>query len=67
METANDFNRYGLAAMVGWNILLVVLVLIMSTVKGISFFYIFDDGTGGVGMSIFLLIWSLIWYGIGYK
>jgi len=30
-------------------------------------FYIFDDGTGGVGMSIFLLIWSLIWYGIGYK
>ena len=67
METANDFNRYGLAAMVGWNILLVVLVLIMSTVKGISFSYIFDDGTGGVGMSIFLLIWSLIWYGIGYK
>lgn len=54
METANDFNRYGLAAMVGWNILLVVLVLIMSTVKGISFSYIFDDGTGGVGMSIFL-------------
>ena len=40
METANDFNRYGLAAMVGWNILLVVLVLIMSTVKGISFSYI---------------------------
>ena len=67
METANDFNRYGLAAMVGWNILLVVLVLIMSTVKGISFSYIFDDGTGGIGMSIFLLIWSLIWYGIGYK
>ena len=64
METANDFNRYGLAAMVGWNILLVVLVLIMSTVKGISFSYIFDDGTGGVGMSIFLLIWSLIWYRI---
>ena len=67
METANDFNRYGLATMIGWNILLVILVLIMSTIKGISVSYIFDDGTGGVGMSIFLLIWSLIWYGIGYK
>ena len=67
MGTANDFNRYGLAPMIGWNILLGVLVLIVSTVKGISFSYIFDDGTGGAGMSIFLLIWSLIWYGIGYK
>ena len=67
MKIRNDSNKYGLAAVVGWNILLVVLVLIMSTVKGISFSYIFDDGTGGVGMSIFLLIWSLIWYGIGYK
>ena len=67
METANDFNRYGLATMIGWNVLLVVLILIVSTVKGVSMSYIFDDGTGGVGMSIFLLIWSLIWYGIGYK
>ena len=67
METANDFNRYGLAAMVGWNILLVVLVLIMSTIKGFPFNYILDDGTGGIGMTIFLLLWSLIWYGIGYK
>ena len=53
--------------MIGWNVLLVVLILIVSTVKGVSMFYIFNDGTGGVGMSIFLLIWSLIWYGIGYK
>ena len=67
MGTANDFNRYGLATMIGWNILLGVLVLIVSSVKGISVSYIFDDGTGGAGMSIFLLIWSLIWYGIGYK
>lgn len=63
MKTANDFNKYGLATMIGWNILLVILVMMVSTVKGISFSYIFDDGTGGVGMSIFLLIW----YGIGYK
>ena len=67
METVNDLNRYGLATMIGWNILLVVLILIVSIVKGVSMFYIFNDGTGGVGMSIFLLIWSLIWYGIGYK
>ena len=67
METTNDCNRYGLATMIGWNILLVILVMMVSTVKGISLSYIFDDGTGGVGMSIFLLIWSLIWYGIGYK
>ena len=67
METVNDLNRYGLATMIGWNVLLVVLILIVSTVKGVSMFYIFNDGTGGVGMSIFLLIWSLIWYGIGYK
>ena len=67
METVNDLNRYGLATMIGWNILLAVLALIVSNVKGISVSYIFDDGTGGVGMSIFLLIWSLIWYGIGYK
>ena len=53
--------------MIGWNILLGVLVLIVSSVKGISVSYIFDDGTGDAGMSIFLLIWSLIWYGIGYK
>ena len=67
MKIRNDFNKYGLVTMIGWNILLVVLILIVSTIKGVSMFYIFDDGTGGVGMSIFLLIWSLIWYGIGYK
>ena len=67
METANDFNKYGMVTMIGWNILLVILILIVSTVKSVSFSYFFDDGTGGVGMSIFLLIWSLIWYGIGYK
>ena len=50
METANDFNRYGLATMIGWNILLVILVMMVSTVKSISVAYIFDDGTGGVGI-----------------
>ena len=67
MKTKNDFNKYGLITMIGWNILLIVLILIVSTIKGFPFTYIFDDGTGGIGMSIFLLIWSFIWYGIGYK
>ena len=67
MKTRNDFNKYGLATMTGWNILLIVLILIVSTIKGFPFTYIFDDGTGGIGMTIFLLLWSLIWYGIGYK
>ena len=53
--------------MIEWNILLIVLILIVSTIKGFPFTYIFDDGTGGIGMTIFLLLWSLIWYGIGYK
>lgn len=67
MKTRNDFNKYGLTTMIGWNILLIVLLLIVSTIKGFPFNYIFDDGTGGIGMTIFLLLWSLIWYGIGYK
>ena len=67
MKTRNDFNKYGLITMIGWNILLIVLILIVSTIKGFPFNYILDEGTGGIGMTIFLLLWSLIWYGIGYK
>ena len=67
MKTRNDFNKYGLITMIGWNILLIVLILIVSTIKGFPFTYIIDDDTGGIGMTVFLLLWSLIWYGIGYK
>ena len=67
MKTTNNFSKYGLVTMIGWNILLIVMILIVSTAKEIPFTYIFDDGTGGIGISIFLFIWSLIWYGIGYK
>ena len=55
MKTRNEFNKYGLITMIGWNILLIVLILIVSTIKGFPFTYIFDDDTGGIGMSIFLL------------
>ena len=62
-----EFHKYGFMTMIGWNILLVILVFIGSMSKNVSPNYIFDDGTGGIGMTIFLLLWSLIWYGIGYK
>ena len=62
-----EFHKYGFTTMIGWNILLVILVFIGSMSKHVSPNYIFDDGTGGIGMTIFLLLWSLIWYGIGYK
>ena len=62
-----EFHKYGFMTMIGWNILLVILVFIGSMSKHVSPNYIFDDGTRGIGMTIFLLLWSLIWYGIGYK
>ena len=48
MKTRNDFNKFGLTTMIGWNILLIVLILIVSTIKGFPFNYIFDDGTGAL-------------------
>ena len=62
-----EFHKYGFITMIGWNILLVILVFISSMSKHVSPNYIFDDGTGGIGITVFLLLWSLIWYGIGYK
>ena len=62
-----EFHKYGFMTMIGWNILLVIFVFIGSMSKHVSPNSIFVDGTGGIGMTIFLLLWSLIWYGIGYK
>ncbi len=33
MKTRNDFNKYGLAIMTGWNILLIVLILLCQLLK----------------------------------
>lgn len=38
-----------------------------STIKQLPLTYIFNDGTGGIGISIFFFIWSFFWYVIGYK
>lgn len=38
-----------------------------STIKQLPLTYIFNDGTGGIGISIFFFIWSFFGYVIGYK
>lgn len=38
-----------------------------STIKQLPLTYIFNDGTGGIGISIFFFIWSFLGYVIGYK
>lgn len=65
--TMSDFHKFGLVTMVGWNVMLIVLIQINSAIKQLPITYIFNDGTGGIGISIFFFIWSIIWYGIGYK
>lgn len=63
----SEFHKCGFITMVGWNIILIASTLIRSVIKGVSPIYLFNDGVGGIGISIFLLIWSIIWYGIGYN
>ena len=67
MKELNNFHKYGWITMIAWNLLLVILMLIVSTIRKVPFTYIFDDGMSGVGISLFLLLWSIIWYSIGYK
>lgn len=62
-----EFHKYGFIIMIGWNIMLIIITLIHSIIKEISPIYIFNDGVGGIGISTFLLIWSMIWYRIGYN
>lgn len=38
-----------------------------STIKQLPLTYIFNDRTGGIGISIFFFIWSFFGYVIGYK
>lgn len=38
-----------------------------STIKQLPLTYIFNDGTGGIDISIFFFIWSFFGYVIGYK
>ena len=55
MKELNNFHKYGWITMIAWNLLLVILMLIVSTIRKVPFTYIFDDGMSGVGISLFLL------------
>lgn len=56
----------GLLTMIGWNLFVVILVVLATPYKGGSYWFLFNDGTNGIGMSLFLVLWSIIWFAIGH-
>ena len=52
----SNFHKFGLVTMVGWNVMLIVLIQINSAIKQVPLTYIFNDETGGIGISIFFFI-----------
>lgn len=56
----------GLLTMIGWNLFIVILVVLAAPYKGGSYWFLFNDGTNGIGMSLFLILWSIIWFAIGH-
>lgn len=61
-----SYLKYGFLTLLGWNLFVSLLVVITSWLKGTPFTKIFDDGTNGIAMTFFLVLWSCIWFGIGY-
>lgn len=59
--------KYGLATLLAWNLLLFLAVALTARGRGVPFAYLFDDGTGGVGIGSLMVLWSCIWFGIGYS
>lgn len=57
--------KYGLITTCCWNILLLFTLIIRADVKEVPISYFFDDGTEGIAMTIFLIAWAFIWFGIG--
>lgn len=57
--------KYGLITTCCWNILLLFALIIRADVKEVPISYFFDDGTEGIAMTIFLIAWAFIWFGIG--
>ncbi|RRD88608.1 hypothetical protein EII33_11915 [Bacteroides heparinolyticus] len=52
--------------MIVWNLFIVLLAIIGASINNRSYASFFDDGMNGIGISLFLVAWSLIWFGIGY-
>lgn len=62
----NDKIKYGFITLVVWNLLLILMTMLAASVRKVNYSYFFDDGTGGIGIGLFIILWSLIWFGIGY-
>lgn len=60
------YIKYGVITSVVWNVLLVLMAMLAASIRDVEYSYFFDDGTGGFGISVLIVIWSLIWFGIGY-
>lgn len=61
-----DYLKYGIITLVVWNILLILMTILAASIRKVEYSYFFDDGIGGIGICAFLVLWSLIWFGIGY-
>lgn len=61
-----DYFKYGIATAIIWNILIVLMAIIAASIRQVEYSYFFDDGIGGIGICLFLIAWSLIWFYIGY-
>lgn len=61
-----DYFKYGVVTVIIWNTLIILMTIIAASVRKVDYSYFFDDGTGGIGICLFLIIWSLIWFCIGY-
>lgn len=62
----SNYVKYGLIALIAWNIVLVLMAILAAFVRNIDYAYFFDDGMGGWGIGLFIVLWSLIWFAIGY-
>jgi len=57
--------KYGLITTCCWNVLLLFALIIRADIKEVSISYFFDDGMGGIAMTMLFIAWALIWFGIG--
>lgn len=62
----DDKIKYGFISLGIWNFFLVLMAILAASIRNVEYSHFFDDGTGGIGISILIVIWSLIWFGIGY-
>ncbi len=64
-EETKDYCKYGILFTIAWNIVLFILLVITNLVEGNELF--FYESTHWYDMPVIILIWSLVWYWIGYS